>query len=346
MKVSLEALLQQLVGRGTEIARQTPLRTDERSPTSIRLKPATKHFIESQAQALNTSSQALISMILDGVAETTSDDTSGRLRTIRERFFYLMQSHGLDLPAVVDLMQAHGFTLSALGSTDRLLDLLTKAAIEDIARVFFIRPEWLSAAGERAVRADADARWYKEVPQMARRLIAYKREGLRPTVMIIRRERADFERARREADTDKVTEPVGVVVRLERATKGGTPFTTYQLWEFERWNYWRCRSQLKQLIAFCEQAKIYLIGYELPLQTIDALTEGFQLPTKLLGHLGSVSWHPDDYASFNFKVAKEADEWVNVAQEYRKSQLPNIAEEAGAAPLPDRPWEPEKDRNL
>jgi hypothetical protein len=342
VNITLEALLQRLVGRGNEIARQSPLKNDERVPTSIRLKPTTKHFLESQAEALNTSTHALIAMILDGVAETTTDDTAGQLRTIRERFFFLMQAHGLDLPAVVDLMKDFGFTLSALGSTERLLDLLTKPAIEHLANVFFIREEWLSAAGERAVSADVDARWYKEVPHIANRLLAYKRDGLRPTVMMIRRQGADFERACREPDVDKVMEPVGVVVRLERETPGGTPFKAYQLWEFERWNYWRCREQLKLLIAFCEQAKISLIGHQLPIQTLDALTAGHQLPVQLLSRLGSVSWHPDDYASFNFKVTREVGEWASVAAEYRKSVLPQLAQAAGAAPLPDKPWAPKQ----
>ena len=345
VKISLEALLQRLVARGNEIARQSPIKNDERTPTSIRLKPTTKHFLESQAVAMNTSVQALIGMILDGVAETTTDDTAGQLRTIRERFFFLMQAHGLSLPAVVELMQDHGFTLSALGSTDRLLDLLTKPAIEHLANVFFIRPEWLNAAGERAVNADVDVRWYKDVPHIANRLIAYRRDGLRPTVMMIRRKGADFERACREPDIDKVLEPVGVVVRLERETAAGTPFTAYQLWQFERWNYWRCREQLKLLIAFCEQMKIYLIGHELPIQTLDALVAGHQLPTELLSNLGSVSWHPEDYASFNFKVTREVGHWDAVAAAYQASPLPKIAEDAGAHPLPKEPWEPVQNGN-
>ena len=340
MKLSLEFLLQRLVGQGKEIARQTPVRTDEKTLVSVRLKPSTRHFVESQATALNTSSQALISMILDGVAESTTDDTAGRLRTIRERFFFLIQAHGLDLPGAVELMRNYGFTLSTLGSTDRLLDLLIKPAIEHLADVFSVRPEWLTASGEEAVSAGLNGHWYKNVPGVAHRLIAFKQAGLRPTVMVIRRDRADFERACREDDNEKALEPVGVVVRLMRQTDGGTPFTTFELWEFERWNYWRCREQIKLLVAFCEQMNIDVIGHELPSEALDALVRGRQLPTESLSRLGSVSWHPDDYASFRYKVTREADDWASVATAYRKSPLPKIAEEAGAMPLPDRPWEP------
>jgi hypothetical protein len=54
-----------------------------------------------------------------------------------------------------------------------------------------------------------------------------------------------------------------------------------------------------------------------------------------------MSWHPDDYASFRFEVSYERDEWLGVADQYRKSTLPGIAVEAGAAELPDHPWRQE-----
>lgn len=68
MTVSLIDLLQNLVLKGNETAKALPLKNNI-PPTSIRLKSATKNFIDAQAMALNTSSHSLISMILDGVTE-------------------------------------------------------------------------------------------------------------------------------------------------------------------------------------------------------------------------------------------------------------------------------------
>lgn len=341
MKLSLEALLHRLVGRGNQIALQTSARTDERTPTSIRLKPATRHFLEAQATALNTSVQGLIDLILDGVVEATTDDSNARLRSIRERFFMLMQAHRLDLPAAVDLMSSYDFTLSALSSADRLLDLMRPAAIEHLADTFHVRRDWLRGASDRAVSAGSDVRWYKEVPSMARQLIAHTKAGHRPELMFIRRRRADFQRAYEDNDSGKAPhEPVGVVLRLSRSTPAGSTYTTYQLWEFERWNYWRCREQLKLLIVFCEQFRTPIVGHELEEETIDQLVAGKQLPAALLDRLGSVSWHPDDYAGFAFEVRHEREEWSSVAQTYLDSPLPAMAVEAGAAPLPDKPWSP------
>lgn len=339
MKLSLETLLQRLVGRGNEIARQTPVRTEERTPTSIRLKPATKRFLEAQAAALNTSVQGLIDLILDGVVEATTDDPTARLRSIRERFFVLVQAHRLDLPAAVDLMSHFGFTLSALNDADRLLDLMTLPALEYLAETFHVRSDWLRGSTDQAVSESSGAHWYKDVPGMAQHLIAHAQAGRRPQVMVIRRERADFKRAFEEGDTAP-QERVGVVLRLSRTTPSGTAFTTYQLCQFERWNYWRCREQLKMLIAFCEQFRISLVGYELEKEALGQLLGGKQLPVTLLDRLGSVDWHPDDYASFGFEVTLEPDEWQQVAKSYRESNLPAIAMEAGARPLPDRPWKP------
>ena len=65
MDISLETILQALVARGTRTARTTPPKSEERQPTSIRLNPKTRHFLEAQADALNTSLQSIIGMILD-----------------------------------------------------------------------------------------------------------------------------------------------------------------------------------------------------------------------------------------------------------------------------------------
>lgn len=338
MTLSLEKLLQRLVGRGTQLAASTPVR-DGRTPTSIRLKPETKHFLEAQAQVLNTSVQSLIDAILDGVAQATTDDPTARLRSIRERFFLLMEAHGLDLPAAVELMAPHGFSLSALNSVDRLLDLMTPAAINYLAETFHVRSSWLRGEGGSAVRSGGYVRWYKDVPSTAQRLIALVKAGNKPELMFIRRRGADFERAFEDNDSGNAHhEPVGVVMRMARETASGTRYTTYEVWQFERWNYGPCREQLKLLIAFCEQFRIFVVGHELPEEVINQLVAGTQLPVSLLDRLGAMSWHPDDYAGFQFEITKERGEWLGVAEQYRKSSLPRMATEAGAAELPGQPW--------
>ena len=340
MNLSLEKLLQRLVGRGTQLAASTPVR-DARTPTSIRLKPETKHFLEAQAQVLNTSVQGLIDAILDGVVAATTDDPTSRLRAIRERFFLLMEAHGLDLPAAVELMAPFGFTLSTLNSVDRLLDLMTPAAINHLADAFHVRSEWLRGDGNQTIRSGGYVHWYKEVPGTAQRLVALAAAGKKPELMFIRRRGADFEGAFKDNDQGNAPrEPIGIVMRMRHETPSGTHFTTYEVWQFERWNYGPCRQDLKLLLAFCEQFRVFTVGHELPEEDLDQLVRGAQLPVTLLDRLGAMSWHPDDYAGFRFEITQERGEWLGVAERYRKSSLPKIAAEAGAAELPDEPWRP------
>lgn len=340
MSLSLEKLLQRLAGRGTQLAASTPVR-DVRTPTSIRLKPETKHFLEAQAQVLNTSVQSLIDAILDGVVEATTDDPTSRLRMIRERFFLVMEAHGIDLPAAVELMAPFGFTLSALNSVDRLLDLLTTGAIDHLADTFHVRKEWLRGDGNQATPSYGYVRWYKNVEGTAQRLVGLAAAGQKPELMFIRRRGADFDRAFEDNDKGQAPlEPVGIVMRMNHETPSGTHFTTYEMWQFERWNYGPCRQDLKLLLAFCEQFRIFTVGHELPEENLDQLVRGEQLPVTLLNRLGAMSWHPDDYAGFRFEITQERGEWLGLAERYRKSTLPEIAVDGGGAELPDEPWRP------
>ena len=344
-RLSLDTLLHHLVGRGSDLARKTTLSEGDNTPTSIRLKPATKHFIVAQAEALNTSTQSVINLILDGVAQATTDGPTSQLRTMCERFFRVMSAHGLDLPTVVELMREHHFLLSALGTSERLLDLLTIDAIEHVSTIFGVDPKWLGAAQDSAVGECSDVKWYKEVPNMAHRLIAHARTGLKPDVLVIRRDGANFARALQEGDTESSTrEPIGIVLRLRRSTARGEVFTTYQRGQFGCWNYWRFREQIKLLIAFCEQMEISVVGKELPTRNIDALLDGKQLPVEILGNQWTESWQPGDYASFRLKVDYEAEEWIGISESYQKSALPKIAEDAGGRPLPDEVWQPASGR--
>jgi hypothetical protein len=126
-------------------------------------------------------------MILDGVAESTVSETSAALRTIRERFFYLFDAHGIDMPGIVSILKDRGFRLSTLSSSDALLDLLTTDTIRYISQLFHIVPNWLSGSGEQITRFSSDLAWYKNQSHACRRIIEYNAEGLRPTVIFIRR---------------------------------------------------------------------------------------------------------------------------------------------------------------
>lgn len=325
MRMSLESLLGRLVAKGTTATR-TEAVDPSSTPTSLRLKPSTRHFLQCQSEALNTSIQSLIGLILDGVAETTIGTVDGRLKTMRDRFFYVFEAHQLDLPKTAEIMAGHGFSLSALGDANKLLDLMTRPALDHIAGTFHVGVDWLAATRDRAVDPrGADARWYKNVPDVARKICAYSKAGLFPRLMIFRRKDADFQGAYEDNDNGRHREEsVGVAIELTNKTPSDQKYITYELLEIQRWNYWRCREQLKLLIAWAQSVYIGVNGYELDQSALDALEQGQVLPRAVFGIYPQIDWHPTDYASLSVPVKFETKEWDTVLDTFKKSHLSSI----------------------
>ncbi|MGA8597281.1 MAG: hypothetical protein WB676_21415 [Bryobacteraceae bacterium] len=331
LNLNFEALIQKLVIRGTETARSTLPPPEPRPPTSIRLKPSTRHFIDCQAESLGASAQAVIGMILDGVAESTLNETSAVLRTIRERFFYLFEAHHIDMPGIVSVLKEYGFRLSTLSNGDALLDLLTTDAIRYISELFHIERGWLSGSSEYMTSVHSDVRWYKNQRYAFGRIIEYNAQGLRPHVIFIRRINADFEKARQDPHQWR-EEPIGIVIKLHLTTNDGIQFETYELWEFQHWNYWRSRYHIKHLIALCEAAMrrhtgIDYVGYELSEETIEKICGNKVLPASVLGRSRHI-WQPDDYAGEQYFGSKETDEWEAVRRDFGEKDFEGLLKEA------------------
>lgn len=67
--------------------------------------------------------------------------------------------------------------------------------LDFLAETFHVDSDRLHGASDRAVVTDVNVRWYKNVPAMARQLIEHSRAGLRPELIVIRRESAYFVKA-------------------------------------------------------------------------------------------------------------------------------------------------------
>lgn len=326
---SFQALLSRLVSLGIEKAQVNGNEDADTKPTSIRLDPEVRRFIRAQAEALNTSEQSVIGMILRGVVEMSTDQTSGDLRAIRERLLLLFQLHGLDLPSTAYLLKDFGISLSNLGDQNRLLDLISPDVVNYLSGLFKVRRSWISGSSDSPIEFDSNLRWYKNVYRMASKLLEYKQQGLKPHVMFIRQCNANFEQAYLDNDNGKANEePVGVIVRLTHEYPGDITFKTYECWEFERWNYWRCREQIKLLICFCDQAsKKHVVsygGYSLSSAAIRTLSSQLGLPVVIAKEIHQSSWSPEDYASLRFEVNCEKKEWEGIKETYIKSKLDSL----------------------
>ncbi len=344
MSLSFEFLIQKLVAKGIQSAAATaPI--EEKQPTSIRLKPATRRFVDCQAESLNTSQQAVINMILDGVAEATLNpggalEQAGiTLQTIQERFFELFQVHGVDMPGIVSILKPYGFRMSALSSSKDLLDLLSTQVVHHLADLFSVDADWLKGTSDRIWHfpgADSKVDWYKNDGRACRRILEYCAQGLTPHVCFLRRLGADFEQARK-SDDDKEKwreEPIGMMIKLHRTTDDGVKFATYELWRTERWNYWRSRYNIKIIIAFCEAARkndvrLFYSGYELPDDILEKLYGGKAMLASVIGKRQPPGiWQPNDYVGDQFKGSKESDEWESVQNEYGRENFERLLKEA------------------
>jgi hypothetical protein len=330
---NLAELFSSLVGAG--VRRANELGDDPSmagAATTIRLSPEARRFYEAQAEVFGGASlSAIIAMTLDGVMRATKgeiDSPAARNRrtvdALRDRFAYVHQAHEVAPTTMVELLKPHGFSMSALRDETQLTNLLTDAVIDETAERFHVSRGWLLGQGPSTGEA---GRWYKAPGNVCRRVIELAEAGLRPEVICIRREKADFERAFTEGD-GAPEEPVGLLLETQIVTESGKKFPTYEVWEFQRWNYPKCRLYFKALVLWLEKAqKQRLLGWrgvELPRDIFRGLRTGDLLPVDAMkARRSGCAWYPDDYTTplDHSACAKESEELHLVEEIYQECKL-------------------------
>lgn len=225
-------------------------------------------------------------------------------------------------------MTKYGVSFSSFENQGKLLDLLTKEAVQHIAELFFCSPKWLMGASDDHKNYSYTADWYKKVYPLAQKLLDYDRNRLRPEVLFICREKANFDKACLD-DSREAMEPIGIVIKLLRQTNEGKDFYVYQIGELQRWNYWRCREQIKLLIYFCMQTHgiISYSGYALPKEDINAIFYGRALAVDILKINQHIKWSPEKYVGISSDSLLEADEWKNISKCAEAEILKNMADQ-------------------
>ena len=317
MRIALEEGLKRLAAKGRALSRSRSVDQTDVQPTSIRLKPATKHFLECQAEVLNTSLQSVIHMVLDCAAEAKANEVLTTLRVIHERFLFLLRVHKIDFPEAASILRQYGFTLSCFADENRLLDLLTEEVLRFLVDTFHVERGWLSGVQKYTTRART---WYKNTYKTAKTLLRYASDGLDPQVIFIRRRGAEFGEDNNQ--TYRQPEEIGFVVQLNRSTSNGVKFQTFETWAFEPWSYKNLQREAQALIAFCCSAqsayRLCYVGYELPQASLEQLKNGQILPAEVLKSHCLV-WHPEDHCGRSDKRA--VDKLIELLQP------PNLADE-------------------
>lgn len=149
----------------------------------------------------------------------------------------------------------------------------------------------------------------------------------------MRRQNAQFSDAYEKGDAVK-EEPIGIVIESEEKTREGRKFSVYELWDFERWNYAKCRLYFKALVLWLEKAmQLRLLrfhGIEWQRDILRGVLSGDLLLVEAIKArpFGSV-WYPDDYADSPGRSvkSKEAAELPLVLETYRECRLDAQLEE-------------------
>jgi hypothetical protein len=330
---NLAELFSSLVGAGVRRAHE--LGEDPGmagAATTVRLSPEVRRFYEAQAETFGGASlSAIIAMTLEGVMRATKGEVDApaerNRRTVdvlRDRFAYVYQAHEVDPTTLVELLRPHGFSLAALRDETQLINLLTDPVVDETAERFNVRRDWLLGRGPCTEEAGT---WYKSPGNVCRRVIELTAAGLRPEVICVRRERAEFERAFAEGD-GAPEEPVGLLIETQVTTEAGKKFPRYELWEFQRWNYPKCRLYFKALVRWLVEAqKQRLLGWrgvELSSDILRGLRAGDLLPVDAMkARRSGGAWYPDDYTDSSERsvCAKETEELRWVEEIYRECRL-------------------------
>ena len=237
---------------------------------------------------------------------------------IKARIINLFQSHGIDLFNMGGFIG--NFKISSLYNQGEFIDNIDYKLLKTLAETFHVTYEWLSFKNDFCYTFGLEVRWYKNVHNIGRKLFKYNyKNNLHTEVIFTRRMNADFEQAKADNDSGKWREePIGVIIKLRNKTREGVEYYAYEVLEIERWNYHQCRSEFKKLICFCEAVRIPFWGYELSDDSIKQFRETTHLPVDIIAKEKHNIWYPDDYASNQFEVRREVDEWEYIKEDCKK----------------------------
>jgi len=342
--LNLQEILYRLVRSGAQDAIGRASSGDAspgRFPVSV--KPATRTFLEAEAEALNTSIGGLAGAILDSVAQNTTGVDSGAyaLRGIADRVLLLLGEHGLSVPAGAEVLTPYGIGLAELRSTEKLEVALSGHRLRELADLFSVSYEWLVGKSERPGYTHPHV-WYKNSAVGALRAIRQAADGWDVELSLLRREGDDFEKASRE-DHASGAEFIPVMT-CTKSLVCGEELTCHQVWELGYWSYWKARAFAKILVHLLyarpaanasSSHRVRISGRTIGREDFEALKTERAIPASIVGRARRVDWHPEDYVIVGSPVSKDTGEWQSIL-EGREIGVESRSFEAGLEELAER----------
>lgn len=293
VELSLTSLLTNLISKSPKQPLEPDSGEDEKKVgTTIRFEPATRRFIESQADHLGISTQEFVAMTFKAIMKATVEPQSTELELMASRFIEIFVAHGIPISDIPTLFPEGALSRSDLLEKKALVDKLSDEVLERTSELFGVNIEWLKGVKNHVYRTPA-YRWYKNVDGFAFRLAVACQESRRVRVLFIAEQGLTMEgllEAKQREDSISALN-VGVVIEKEVVAKG-VGYKKYEIWEKERWNYWRCRHCLKAIMMFCEKSRVRYDGILLSQESMNSLFDGKEVVSPILD-VSRESWHPD-----------------------------------------------------
>lgn len=263
---------------------------------TIRFKPEVRRFLDHNAESLGCSIQDLVSMTMTSVMKATETPFASDLEIMCSRFRHLFEVYGVNTFDIPDLFENESFSRSTLMDDTRLVDALTPEFISEVCEKFNIESDWLKGGSAYPIPSSGHYRFYKDIGDVAYRLARYSISGLKPRILFVLSMNNDTnipEIMSRAATDDSSSKelPIGIVI-VKQASLSGRIVPIYDVLQPERWNYKKCRIQLKTLMLFCQKSGIQFDGVRLLSTQFSQLFDGKKLPIEILNKPQKI-WHPD-----------------------------------------------------
>lgn len=260
--------------------------------TTVRFDTRTRYYIDQQAEHLGISAQEFVSMTFRALMLAGDDRTGLRseLELMSDRFLEVFANHKIAAADIPSLL-GDKITKSDLMSSE-LINKIDNEVIDKISDIFNLDIDWLKGVSTRPVNGPYIS-LYKNLYGAATRLIQLMNLHRRISVMFVAQDTMTFEqlsKAKEKGDSTTRVE-MGVVIHISNRVND-VSFDTFEVWDAERWNYWRCRYYLKSLMWFTERAGINWKGVLVPKEHFNEIFEGEHMAVDYLSHYRSV-WYPD-----------------------------------------------------
>lgn len=291
--------------------------------TTIRLEPRVRRFYEARAEQLgNVSLQDVIAMTLKAVMSATEEPQATELELMADRFIELFTGHGIAIADIPAILPPGAIQRADLLSRADLVNKLNTQTIRHVADLFTVDEEWIKGQSKRPQRKPF-RRWYKNVIGFARRLAELEHNYSDVHVYFVGDTGLTLEKLKEATENDSSGREVPIGVVIEKTISiNGLSFQTYEVWEAERWNYSKCRYDLKCMMRFCERAHISFTGALINPDQRQRLFNGDELACNVLKR-PTTTWHPD-MLLWNDERNPERHELSTLKECYAESGAPEI----------------------